>query len=171
MSALLAGIFPSDFLAELTSVGTLFAFFMTNIGVLILRLKKPDYPRKFKVPFGPYVVPLLGALICLALISLSSVATLIRLFVWIIIGIVIYMLYGRHHSKLKDVDLSTDKVSIEKEKIHVDMTNDQKRYMVQPQAPSERPENLQLQHHQYRESNSTSASRGRSNHRNLRMPK
>jgi basic amino acid/polyamine antiporter, APA family len=99
--AVAGGLLPIDILAELTSIGTLFAFVLVSIGVMILRLKRPELPRSFKVPGGPYVVPLLGALTSGILMYTATTATIVRLFVWMAIGLVIYFAYGRQHSKLQ----------------------------------------------------------------------
>jgi APA family basic amino acid/polyamine antiporter len=99
--AVAGGVLPIDILAELTSIGTLFAFVLVSIGVMILRLKRPDIPRPFKVPGGPYVVPIAGALTSGVLMYTATTATIIRLFVWMAIGLVIYFAYGSKHSKLR----------------------------------------------------------------------
>jgi basic amino acid/polyamine antiporter, APA family len=94
------GLLPVGVLAQLTSVGTLFAFVLVSIGVAILRKQRPDIPRGFRVPGGTYLVPACGALTSLYLMLQESGSTLIRLFGWMAIGLVIYGLYGRKHSKL-----------------------------------------------------------------------
>lgn len=99
--ALLAGIFPIQILGELTSIGTLFAFFLVCIGVMILRKQKPDLPRRFRVPFGPYLIPLTGASLTAMLIFTSSPHTILRLFIWMAIGMIIYAFYGYKKSKLR----------------------------------------------------------------------
>jgi APA family basic amino acid/polyamine antiporter len=99
--AIAGGVLPIDILAELTSIGTLFAFVLVSLGVMILRLKRPDIPRPFRVPGGPYVVPILGALTSGLLMYTATTATIIRLFVWMGIGLVIYVAYGSKHSKLR----------------------------------------------------------------------
>jgi APA family basic amino acid/polyamine antiporter len=98
--AIAGAVLPIDILAELTSIGTLFAFLLVSIGVMILRIKRPDLPRAFKVPGGPYVVPTLGALTSGLLMYTATTATIVRLFGWMAIGLVIYFAYGRKHSKL-----------------------------------------------------------------------
>jgi basic amino acid/polyamine antiporter, APA family len=98
--AILAGVLPLDLLAELTSVGTLFAFFLVCSGVCILRLREPELERKFKVPGGPFLVPVTGALSCLLLIAVAPPRTLLRLFIWMFIGLLIYAFYGIRNSKL-----------------------------------------------------------------------
>uniref|UniRef100_A0A6B2L2C9 Cationic amino acid transporter C-terminal domain-containing protein n=1 Tax=Arcella intermedia TaxID=1963864 RepID=A0A6B2L2C9_9EUKA len=104
LTALLGGFFPIDILGNLTSVGTLLAFLLVHIGIIILRFKKPDLPRPFQIP-GPYytwmVVPVLGILSCLALIIVSENQTIWRLFGWLLIGLVFYFLFGFWKSKLR----------------------------------------------------------------------
>jgi Amino acid transporters len=99
--AVAGGLLPIDILGELTSIGTLFAFVLVSLGVMILRLKRPDIPRSFKVPGGPFVIPILGALFSGGLMYTATTHTLIRLFAWMAIGLVIYIVYGRKHSKLR----------------------------------------------------------------------
>jgi APA family basic amino acid/polyamine antiporter len=99
--ALAGGVLPIEILAELTSIGTLFAFVLVSIGVLILRLKRPDAERGFTAPGGTFVVPVLGALTSGLLMYTATTATIIRLFVWMALGLAIYFTYGRRHSKLR----------------------------------------------------------------------
>jgi APA family basic amino acid/polyamine antiporter len=99
--AVAGGLLPIDILGELTSIGTLFAFVLVSLGVMILRLKRPDIPRSFRVPGGPFVIPILGALFSGGLMYTATTHTLIRLFVWMAIGLVIYFSYSRKHSKLR----------------------------------------------------------------------
>jgi APA family basic amino acid/polyamine antiporter len=99
--ALAGGLLPIDILGELTSIGTLFAFMLVSLGVMILRLRRPDIPRSFKVPGGPFVIPILGALFSGGLMYTATTHTLVRLFGWMAIGLVIYSAYGRKHSKLR----------------------------------------------------------------------
>jgi len=94
------GLLPVGVLSQLTSVGTLFAFVLVSIGVLILRRRRPDLPRGFRVPGGDYLVPICGAATSLYLMLQETASTLIRLFGWMAIGLVVYSLYGRKHSKL-----------------------------------------------------------------------
>jgi len=99
--ALAGGLLPIDILAELTSIGTLFAFVLVSIGVMILRIKRPNIPRAFRAPGGTYLVPLMGALTSGILMYTATTATIIRLFAWMAIGFVVYFMYGRKHSKLR----------------------------------------------------------------------
>ncbi len=98
--AIVGGLLPIEILSELTSIGTLFAFLLVSLGVMLLRRKQPELHRPFKVPFGPYMIPLLGAGSAAFLMYTASTATLVRLFVWMAIGLSIYFLYGRRHSRL-----------------------------------------------------------------------
>jgi APA family basic amino acid/polyamine antiporter len=99
--ALAGGLLPIDILAELTSIGTLFAFVLVSIGVMILRLKRPELPRAFRVPGGPYLVPICGALTSGLLMYTATTHTILRLFAWLALGLVFYYFYGRKHSKLR----------------------------------------------------------------------
>jgi APA family basic amino acid/polyamine antiporter len=98
--ALLAGFMPIEKLGELVSIGTLFAFILVCGGVWILRNSHPEFPRHFKCPYVPYV-PLAGILVCLALMAGLPFDTWVRLFVWLLIGFVIYFGYGIKHSALR----------------------------------------------------------------------
>jgi basic amino acid/polyamine antiporter, APA family len=99
--AVAGGILPIDILAELTSIGTLFAFVLVSIGVMILRVKRPELPRAFRAPGGAYFVPIMGVLTSGTLMYTATTATIIRLFAWMAIGLFIYFMYGRKHSKLR----------------------------------------------------------------------
>jgi len=99
--AVAGGTLPIEILGELTSIGTLFAFVLVSLGVMILRLRRPDIPRGFKAPGGPYLVPLGGVVSSGLLMYTATTHTIIRLFAWMLIGLVIYAAYGRKHSKLR----------------------------------------------------------------------
>ncbi len=99
--ALAGGLLPIGVLGHLVSIGTLFAFVLVSLGVMILRIKRPDLPRAFRVPGGPYLVPICGALSALYIIMSAGWDTQLRLVVWMAIGLVIYAAYGRRHSKLR----------------------------------------------------------------------
>nr|HBN07924.1 amino acid permease [Cyanobacteria bacterium UBA8530] len=89
-----AALLPIDILAELCNIGTLFAFTVVCLGVLILRKTQPSVPRPFRCPWGP-VIPVLGILSNLYLVTFLPVATWIRFGVWVAVGIAIYYLYGQ----------------------------------------------------------------------------
>jgi APA family basic amino acid/polyamine antiporter len=99
VAAAVAGFFPIALLGELVSIGTLFAFVVVSAGVLMLRYKRPELHRPFKTPFVP-VVPLLGIIVCSYLMYGLPVDTWLRLLVWLLLGLVIYFLYGRTHSRI-----------------------------------------------------------------------
>ncbi|MBK0403950.1 amino acid permease [Adhaeribacter sp. BT258] len=100
IAATVAGIFPIGLLGELVSIGTLLAFVIVCGGILMLRKTNPNIPRPFKTPFVP-VVPILGILICGYMMINLPWDTWLRLIVWMALGIAIYFLYGRKHSKLR----------------------------------------------------------------------
>ncbi len=96
----LAGIFPIKDLAELVNIGTLAAFIIVCAGVLYLRYSQPEMPRPFKVPGMPYV-PILGVLSCFYLLINLPWITILRFFIWMAIGLIIYFLFSKKHSKLE----------------------------------------------------------------------
>ena len=98
--AILAATVPLDIIFELVNIGTLFAFVIVNIGVIILRRTKPDMERGFRVPLVP-IVPIIGAGLCIYLMKQLTFETWARFVIWLAIGLVIYFLYGRRHSKLQ----------------------------------------------------------------------
>ncbi len=97
--AVLAGFVPIGVAAELTNIGTLFAFALVCGAVLVLRRTRPELRRPFRTPFVP-AVPILGMLACLALIGYLPVITKIGFAVWAVIGLVLYAGYGFRHSKV-----------------------------------------------------------------------
>jgi len=97
---LVTSIFPIQILGQLVNIGTLLAFVLVCLGVLILRKKRPDLERPFRVPFVP-LVPILGMLTCFALMTFLPLDTWIRLFVWLVIGFLIYFGYSKSHSTLQ----------------------------------------------------------------------
>ena len=98
----LAGFIPLTALAEATSIGTLFAFILVNLGVIILRRTKPDLPRGFKTPLFP-ITPILGVIFCAGLLLSLRASTWITFAIWMTIGMVVYFTYGIKKSKLNDV--------------------------------------------------------------------
>ncbi len=97
--AVLSGLTPLTVLVELVSIGTLFAFVLVSIGVLVLRRLQPDLRRPFRCPWVP-VVPVLAIVACGYLMASLPGVTWLRFVVWLGIGLVIYFSYGRHHSRL-----------------------------------------------------------------------
>ena len=100
IAALTAGFAPLGLLGELISIGTLLAFAVVCGGILILRRIAPNARRPFRTPWVP-LVPLLGVLSCVALMAVLPNGTWIRLVIWIGLGLAVYALYGRRHSKLR----------------------------------------------------------------------
>jgi APA family basic amino acid/polyamine antiporter len=99
VAAVVAGFFPIGLLGELVSIGTLLAFVIVCAGVLVLRYRSPNLARPFRTPFVP-VVPILGILICGYMMSSLPPATWKRLIYWMVLGLLVYFLYSRSHSKL-----------------------------------------------------------------------
>jgi basic amino acid/polyamine antiporter, APA family len=97
--ALLAGLLPINFLAEMTSIGTLVAFLVVSVGVIILRRTAPDLPRGFKVPGYP-VVPILSILGCFWIIYNLRLITILVFLIWVAVALVWYFAYGMKHSRL-----------------------------------------------------------------------
>jgi APA family basic amino acid/polyamine antiporter len=99
LTAGFGGFIPDDIVGEMTSIGTLFAFILVCAGVWILRVRRPDLPRSFRVAAVP-VVSTLGILVCGAMIYGLGWTNWLRLGLWMVIGLVLYFSYGRYHSKL-----------------------------------------------------------------------
>ncbi len=108
VTTILTGVFVAFFAAianiseaaELTNIGTLFAFVLVCVGVLVLRVKEPDAKRGFRTPWVPFV-PIMGILFCVYLMMGLPTITWLRFVIWLAIGLVIYFMYGRWHSKLR----------------------------------------------------------------------
>ena len=105
--ALLAGLTPIGVLGQLVSIGTLLAFVLVSIGVVILRATAPDVPRPFRTPWVPFV-PIAGAVICLAQMVGLPLATWERLVIWLAIGLVVYFSYSMRSSLLSSGGLTRD---------------------------------------------------------------
>jgi basic amino acid/polyamine antiporter, APA family len=110
--ALVAGVTQIQVVGEMTSIGTLFAFVVVCAAVLVLRAKRPDAPRPFRVPFGP-VFPVLGILSCSYLMLSLPIVTWVRFLVWLDIGMVIYWFYGRTHSPLVNAKESSARTPLQ----------------------------------------------------------
>ena len=96
--AIPAGIFDIGTLADLSNIGTLFAFTLVSLGVLVLRCTQPERRRSFRTPWVP-VVPILSILCCFVLMASLPIETWVRFLVWLIIGLTIYFGYSRHRSE------------------------------------------------------------------------
>jgi APA family basic amino acid/polyamine antiporter len=96
---LLGGLLPGDITGNLTNIGTLFAFVLVSLGVWILRRKNPGERRPFRTPLVP-LVPMLGALFCAGMIIAIDTTTQLAALVWMVIGLGVYFLYAKSHSRL-----------------------------------------------------------------------
>jgi APA family basic amino acid/polyamine antiporter len=99
--SLFAAFVPARVVGEMTSIGTLLAFILVCIGVMVLRKTMPDAPRAFRTPLVP-LVPILGIATCLFMMVFLPGDTWLRLIIWLLIGFAIYFGYGRFHSKLRN---------------------------------------------------------------------
>jgi basic amino acid/polyamine antiporter, APA family len=110
--ALCAALVPIQILGEMTSIGTLFAFMIVCAAVMMLRVQRPEAKRPFKVP-GGYVIPVLGIVSCLYLMLSLPVATWIRFLGWLNVGMLVYWVYGRVHSPLRDAAEAAARTALE----------------------------------------------------------
>jgi APA family basic amino acid/polyamine antiporter len=99
-TSIFAALVPVDIVGEMTSIGTLFAFMLVSAGVWIMRVKRPDLERGFRVPAVP-VVAISGIVVCGAMIYGLGWTNWLRLAAWLAIGLFIYVFYGRRHSRLR----------------------------------------------------------------------
>ncbi|HWH50974.1 MAG TPA: amino acid permease [Gemmatimonadaceae bacterium] len=97
-----AGFFPIDLLGQLVSIGTLLAFVIVCVGVMVLRYQRPNIPRPFRTPLVP-LVPILGIVICAYMMYSLPGDTWLRLIVWMAIGLIIYFFYSRSHSRVANL--------------------------------------------------------------------
>jgi APA family basic amino acid/polyamine antiporter len=112
--SLFAAFVPDSVVGNMTSIGTLFAFVLVCIGVIIMRKRNPEIPRAFKAPMVP-VLPILGALICLLMIAGLGIDNWLRLIVWLIIGFFIYFGYSVKHSKARKEEAMAAQGTAEKQ--------------------------------------------------------
>jgi APA family basic amino acid/polyamine antiporter len=97
---LFSAFVPGSVAGDLTSIGTLFAFVLVSAGVWIMRVNDPGRPRPFKTPLVP-LVPILGMLVCTAMIVSLDGTTLLTAFIWMLIGLLVYFGYSKNNSKLR----------------------------------------------------------------------
>ncbi len=109
--SLFAAFIPARVVGEMTSIGTLFAFILVCVGVMVLRKSNPDAPRAFRTPLVP-LVPILGIFTCLFMMVFLPLDTWIRLIVWMLIGIDVYVGYGLKHSILGMGNVNRKGISI-----------------------------------------------------------
>jgi APA family basic amino acid/polyamine antiporter len=101
---IMTGILPVEILGQLTSMSTLLVFAIVALGILILRYKQPKANRPFKIPFGP-IIPILAMLTCIAQMAALPGVTWIQLIIWVIVGLIIYGIYGYRKSILRHPSL------------------------------------------------------------------
>jgi APA family basic amino acid/polyamine antiporter len=104
--SLFSGFLPISRLGHMTSIGTLLAFVIVCVGIIIMRKTNPNAPRPYRTPLVP-LVPILGVLVCFAMMASLDIDTWIRLVVWLAIGLAIYFGYSRHHSHLAIANAKT----------------------------------------------------------------
>jgi APA family basic amino acid/polyamine antiporter len=98
--SLFAAFVPVAIVGEMVSIGTLFAFILVCIGIIWMRKTNPDTPRPFRTPWVPFV-PIAGVVVCFTMMAFLPLDTWLRLAIWMIIGVVIYFLYGKKHSVVR----------------------------------------------------------------------
>ena len=105
--ATIAAFVPLSEIAKLVNIGTLFAFLIVNVGVIVLRRTAPDMERSFRVPMVPWF-PIIGGALCIYLMTKLELVTWLRFFGWLAAGLIIYFVYGRTHSKLQRGDTTPE---------------------------------------------------------------
>ncbi|KAI9238834.1 MAG: amino acid permease-domain-containing protein [Podila humilis] len=108
LCSIFGGLLPINVLSDISSVGTIFAYFVVNIGVIILRYTRKTAPRRFKVPGGPFLLPGTGAASSLLLLQGAKREAIVRLLVWMALGLLVYFFYGRTHSEINNPRLIID---------------------------------------------------------------
>ena len=98
--AILAALVPLNEIVKLVNIGTLFAFILVNVGVIVLRYTRPDMPRPFRVPLSP-VLPIIGIAFAVYLMTDLPLSTWIRFVIWLAIGMLIYGFYGYRNSRVR----------------------------------------------------------------------
>jgi APA family basic amino acid/polyamine antiporter len=108
--AIAAGLTPIATLGNLVNIGTLMAFTIVSLAIVVLRRTRPDLPRPFRVPFVP-LLPIASAIVNLGLMLSLPWTTWERLIIWMVLGIVFYFIYGYRRSRLRTVTISTPAMS------------------------------------------------------------
>jgi basic amino acid/polyamine antiporter, APA family len=109
--AILAAVVPLSEIVKLVNIGTLFAFVVVNIGVIILRRTRPDLERGYRVPFVPWF-PLIGTALCIYLMVDLPGTTWLRFLGWMAFGLLIYFAYGMRHSRLRQGEVTNPEAEL-----------------------------------------------------------
>ncbi|KAI8600885.1 amino acid permease-domain-containing protein [Dissophora ornata] len=124
--AICGALLPIGVLSDMSSIGTIVAFFVVNIGVIILRYTRKTVPRRFKVPGGPFLLPGIGAASSLLLLQGAKRESIIRLLVWMAVGVLVYLFYGRRHSEVNNPRIGPDEqMQVVQENFSADTLNGQ----------------------------------------------
>jgi APA family basic amino acid/polyamine antiporter len=107
--SIFAGFVPVSDLGHMVSIGTLFAFTLVCVGILVLRKTDPNLERPFKTPLVPFV-PIMGILVCILMMASLPIESWERLAVWLAIGLLIYFVYGKKHSVIRKQHQNQQKV-------------------------------------------------------------
>ncbi|KAL7753169.1 hypothetical protein RI367_001623 [Sorochytrium milnesiophthora] len=120
--AIATAVLPIDLLGNVTSAGTIVAFALVSLSVGVMRFTRPDVERKFRVPLGPIVIPGLGFISSILLLVPNAGIMLPRVFIWMAIGLLIYLFYGYRHSKLRngDIEVVSQDIGMKEKKIQGD---------------------------------------------------
>lgn len=105
--SLFAAFVPGRVVGEMTSIGTLLAFILVCWGIIVMRKTMPDAPRAFRTPLVPFV-PIMGIITCLFMMVFLPLDTWLRLIGWLLLGLIIYFGYSRHHSKINHTESASD---------------------------------------------------------------
>ncbi|NSA19027.1 amino acid transporter [Clostridium saccharobutylicum] len=101
IAAIIAGFIPLDIIVEFLSTGTLLGFIAVSVAVIVLRRTMPNYKRIFKIPGAPFT-PIIAIVCCIVLLSQLKLITWIGFTVWLVIGLILYFIYGRKHSVVQN---------------------------------------------------------------------
>ncbi|KAF9427996.1 hypothetical protein BGZ76_002103, partial [Entomortierella beljakovae] len=112
LCSICGGLLPIEVLSDISSVGTIFTYFVVNVGVIILRYTRKTVPRRFKVPGGPWLLPGIGAASSLLLLKNARQEAVVRLLVWMALGLFIYIVYGRTHSEINNPRMSDEPMQV-----------------------------------------------------------
>ncbi|KAF9355173.1 Cationic amino acid transporter-1 [Mortierella sp. NVP85] len=125
--AFCGALLPTGVLSDMSSIGTIVAFFVVNVGVIILRYTRKTVPRRFKVPGGIFL-PLIGAASSLLLLMVAKRDSIIRLLVWMAVGVLVYFMYGRTHSEVNNPRMTNEPMQVVHENYSIEGLNNYQGY-------------------------------------------